>query len=381
MSPRNGTVHVLFHPVSAKRFAEPLVEALVKDGQEAELWVQPVKGTEAFLESLNVPARIVPSNMEINPVKSLAALGSLALNLHRRRPKAIYAHLMRGAFLPLLAAMICGVPVRIYHNHGVPYIAYNGLLRYALAFLEWANCHMATHIATDSPGMRPALRAVMPKNMPEAVVFGPGSPCGLAASEYAGAFDNTLKENARTHWKLKANDLVLAYIGRPHRRKGFHLTLEAFQRQFGGKEGVKLLVCGCTQADVTEILPDPSPNILVLGYLQDLMPVYQAADAIILPSFHEGFGNCLLEGAAQGCALLASRIPGPDAVVEDGRTGYLVETGNMNDLMRAFKQMDEDRAGLRAMGQAAFQKSREFSREKILAAYLSFMREAMASVR
>jgi galacturonosyltransferase len=116
-----------------------------------------------------------------------------------------------------------------------------------------------------------------------------------------------------------------------------------------------------------------------LGYLQDLMPVYQASDAILLPSFHEGFGNCLLEGAAQGCALLASRIPGPNILVEDGKNGFLVDVGDTEDLMRKLKLMDEDRTALREMGKAAYQKSLEFRRDIVLKSYLDFMHDALAS--
>jgi glycosyltransferase involved in cell wall biosynthesis len=377
MKSRHGIVHILFHPVSAKRFVEPLVEASIADGTEAELWVQPVRGTEAFLASLKVPAKICPSNLELNPLKNIVAFFTLWTRLRQRRPLVLYAHLLRGAFLPLLAARLAFVPVRVYHNHGAPYIAYRGFLRAALMGMEWANCRLATHIATDSAGMRPALEALARKGMPVAT-FGPGSPCGLDESEYAASADPQLKRQARRAWNIGEGDLVLLYVGRPHRRKGFPLTLDAFQHLFAKRHDVHLLVCGCSTVDVKAVLPVPPKNIRALGYLEDLRPVYQVADAILLPSFHEGFGNSLLEGAAQGCALLASRIPGPDILVEDGQNGFLVEPESLNDLMRAMKQMDLDRETLRAMGAAAYQKSLLFRRAIVVGAYLAFMRDSMA---
>ena len=188
MKPRNGIVHVLFHPVSAKRFVEPLVKALIDDGQQAELWVQPVKGTEAFLKGFTVPVKICPSRLGFNPVKAAATFFALVKRLRERQPLAVYAHLMRGAFLPLLAGYFSGVPVRIYHNHGVSYVGYRGALRLVLMLIEAANCRLATHVVTVNAGMRPALRAVAPRGEP-VTVFGPGSICGLDASEYAGAID------------------------------------------------------------------------------------------------------------------------------------------------------------------------------------------------
>jgi len=378
MNPRRGIVHVLFHPVSAKRFVEPLVAASIADGEDAELWVQPVQGAEAFLASLKVPAKICPSNLGLNPVKTVSAFFALWMNLRHRRPLVLYAHLLRGAFLPLLAAFVCRVPVRVYHNHGAPYIAYRGILRALLKAMEWANCHLATHIATDSAGMRPALRAVAPAYEPIAV-YGPGSPCGLDPSEYAETPDAAAKMRARHDWNFGDGDLVLLYVGRPHRRKGFHLTLEAFQRLFAARTDVRLLICGCSAADVAAVLPKPAPGIHALGYREDLRAVYHVGDAILLPSFHEGFGNSLLEGAAQGCAMLASRIPGPDILVEDGKNGFLTVPESVEDLMRALKEMDQDRGRLRAMGATAYQKALQFRRDLVVGPYLAFMRDIMTA--
>ena len=86
--------------------------------------------------------------------------------------------------------------------------------------------------------------------------------------------------------------------------------------------------------DVARVLPYASPNIKALGYLQNLHPIYRAADAILLPSLYEGLPYSLLEGAAQGCAMIASNIPGPDALIEDDKNGLYVKPGDIDDFAR-----------------------------------------------
>jgi glycosyltransferase involved in cell wall biosynthesis len=61
---------------------------------------------------------------------------------------------------------------------------------------------------------------------------------------------------------------------------------------------------------------------------------YRAADVVALPSVDrtEAFGLVLLEALACGTPVVASRLPGVRTLVDEGRTGYLVEPGNVDEL-------------------------------------------------
>jgi glycosyltransferase involved in cell wall biosynthesis len=58
---------------------------------------------------------------------------------------------------------------------------------------------------------------------------------------------------------------------------------------------------------------------------------YQAADLLINPSTYEGMPNVVLEAMACGRPVLASRVPGNDAVVVDGVTGRLYSPNDAVD--------------------------------------------------
>jgi glycosyltransferase involved in cell wall biosynthesis len=75
----------------------------------------------------------------------------------------------------------------------------------------------------------------------------------------------------------------------------------------------------------------------VLGSV-DEQTKWDAIDAsavVCLPSGQESFGRVYLEGWSKGKPVIGCRIPSVSEVVEDGRTGLLVEPGSAMDLARA----------------------------------------------
>ena len=61
----------------------------------------------------------------------------------------------------------------------------------------------------------------------------------------------------------------------------------------------------------------------------------------MLPSYHEGMSNVLLEAAASGRPLITSDIPGCREAVEDGNSGYLCPAKDANALYGAMQRVME----------------------------------------
>lgn len=79
------------------------------------------------------------------------------------------------------------------------------------------------------------------------------------------------------------------------------------------------------------------------GFKTDVLPFYQNADCVVLPSYHEGMSNVLLEGAAVGRVLITSDIPGCREAVEDKVGGYLCKVKDADMLyskMLEFANLD-----------------------------------------
>ena len=80
------------------------------------------------------------------------------------------------------------------------------------------------------------------------------------------------------------------------------------------------------------------------GYQSDMKSFYAMASCIVLPSYHEGMSNVLLEAAASGRPLITSDIPGCREAVENGVSGYLCpakDADALYDAMQRFAKQPE----------------------------------------
>jgi glycosyltransferase involved in cell wall biosynthesis len=103
------------------------------------------------------------------------------------------------------------------------------------------------------------------------------------------------------------------------------------------------------------------------------------ADLFVLPSYAEGLPISLLEAMAAGLPVVATRVGGIPAVLEDGKQGRLVRPGNVEELRRAIGELVDDATSRQLMGCAAYQRwQEEFNIERtvdeLLAVYRSVSR-------
>lgn len=106
------------------------------------------------------------------------------------------------------------------------------------------------------------------------------------------------------------------------------------------------------------------------GYQSDMKPFYAMASCVVLPSYHEGMSNVLLEAAASGRPLITSDIPGCREAVEDGVSGYLCMPRDANALCDAMRKCmnasPEERESMGKIGRTRMEK--HFSKQAVVAA-------------
>lgn len=104
------------------------------------------------------------------------------------------------------------------------------------------------------------------------------------------------------------------------------------------------------------------------GFQENPRPYYAKADCVVLPSYHEGMSNVLLEAAASGRALITTNIPGCREAVENGKSGMLCKVKSTESLYKAMKRFLELSGKKReAIGKAGREKMvREFDKRKIV---------------
>jgi D-inositol-3-phosphate glycosyltransferase len=83
-----------------------------------------------------------------------------------------------------------------------------------------------------------------------------------------------------------------------------------------------------------------------------LSSYYRAVDACVVPSHSESFGLVALEAAACGVPVVAAAVGGLTTLVDDGRTGYLVERRDPADFARPLAAILSDRSRAVSLGAA-----------------------------
>ena len=161
------------------------------------------------------------------------------------------------------------------------------------------------------------------------------------------------------------------YLGRIMREKGMDELFWAVKKLHQEGERFVLDLVGFFEDEYKEQVEELEKQGIALfhGFSENPKPYYEGADCIVMPSYHEGMSNVLLEAAAIGRPVITSDIPGCREAVEDGKTGLLTKVQNRESLYEAMKKMLQLwKSERQAMGVAGCEKMmREFDKTTVVA--------------
>lgn len=159
----------------------------------------------------------------------------------------------------------------------------------------------------------------------------------------------------------------LLYVGRLIETKGVHILLDAVKKLIDRKENVELDILGDgpMRMDYEQIAEKLGirNKVHFRGYVLDKQKFYENADIFVCPSIcQEAFGISIIEALAQGLICVASNVGGIPEIIDDGKDGFLVQSGNGSELAETLLKakkcvkspMHEE------MQNKAIQKSQEF---------------------
>ena len=140
--------------------------------------------------------------------------------------------------------------------------------------------------------------------------------------------------------------LRLAFIGGHFERKGGKLLLDVFRNRVRGR-------CELTIATRDPVPEEPGVRVLrgLSAGSEGLRAVLREADAFVLPTLADCHSIASLEAMASGLPVILTRIGAGSEIVEEGRSGLLVDAGSAEGLAAAIEALAADRARARAMGE------------------------------
>ncbi len=158
-----------------------------------------------------------------------------------------------------------------------------------------------------------------------------------------------------------------------------HLTLLEAVAMLRKKRPIHLAIAG--EGPMRRDLPREierlqlGDSVTLLGHRTDVPNLLASLDVLALPSYaHEGIPQIILQAQAMARPIVATRIGGIPEVVEDGKTGLLVERKDSQALAEAIGRLLDDPAFARGLGQNGRQQieakySLDAMGERLLALY------------
>ncbi|HEY3942008.1 MAG TPA: glycosyltransferase [Acidimicrobiales bacterium] len=218
-----------------------------------------------------------------------------------------------------------------------------------------ASCDVEAEQIRQLYGADPRRIEVVPPGLDHAI-FGPG-----------------FRPQARRALGLSTDDALLLFVGRIQPLKGADVAVRALHalrragRPFGlavvggpsgphGEETYEELRMSAKDLGIDDVvwMVPPQPHELLSTF-------YRAADVCVVPSRSESFGLVALEAAACGTPVVASAVGGLTTLVEEGRTGFLVDDPTPQAFAERIERIVDDPSLARQMSLDAASMARRYT--------------------
>ncbi len=173
------------------------------------------------------------------------------------------------------------------------------------------------------------------------------------------------KIQARARWGLNPDDFVAGHLGAFTPEKGQDIALEALKLLADRLPKARLLLAGkgpaLSNTRMVQLLRQTATRVHLCGEIENLAEFFSALDLFIMPSKSEGLGSSVLMAMSYGLPVVASRVGGLPEIVEEARTGWLVEPGSPVSLADAIAAAAANQQSLKQCGLNAREQARQFS--------------------
>ena len=155
------------------------------------------------------------------------------------------------------------------------------------------------------------------------------------------------KEECRKTLNLSTTGFIILFVGALTKSKGLQILIKTMPQIIKAVPETKLIIAG--EGYHREKLEQLASNLGVdkhvqfVGLLRKSLPLYmKSSDVFTLPSFQENFPVAILEAMAAGIPVIASRVGGIKDIITDGKTGLLLEPGDVDGLTEAILRIHGD---------------------------------------
>jgi glycosyltransferase involved in cell wall biosynthesis len=282
----------------------------------------------------------------IRPFADLRALLAIIAILRRERFDIVHTHTSKAGALGRLAAALCGFRSVIHQPHGHLFYGYYG--RSGSALVALAERLLAPLARVQVTLSRRGALEHLGRGIGE-----PGRfrviPSGIDLRPFRGA--RRRRATCRERLGFAADEFWVGTLCRLEPVKGVDVLLHGFLRAAASRPALRLFLGGDgplrAALERRAAGAGASSRVAFAGAWVAPEEVLPALDLFVLASRNEGMGRALVEAMACGLPVIATDVGGVAEVLEEGRAGRLVPSGDPEAVAAAIGRL-ADAPDLRA---------------------------------
>ena len=169
----------------------------------------------------------------------------------------------------------------------------------------------------------------------------------------------------------------IIFAGRLSKEKGVEILLKTGEQL---PDSYHLLIAGSGPLEEkVKNLAAKKSNIHYLGYQQkqDVLSLIHSSDLLLQPSLEEGISSTILESMGCGTCILASNIEGISEVVQNGKTGVLVEPNNSNAILNEIQDLLQKKEKRLRMANEGLEVVKQYDWQEVGKLYLDFYKSIL----
>jgi glycosyltransferase involved in cell wall biosynthesis len=286
---------------------------------------------------------------QITLFKDLVAVARLYLFIKKGKPLIIHTHTPKAGLLGMFAAWMARVPIRLHTVAGLPLMEAVGFKRKVLNFTEWLTYYCATKVYPNSKNLQEFIITSKFCKPSKLKVIGNGSSNGINTNYFkSNSLTVTEANKLKAGFALTEANFVFLFIGRLVKDKGIEELVEAFLIINNQYPHTRLLLVGPFEPErdplsnkcLSEI--DNNTFILTSGYQKDVRPYLLISQALVFPSYREGFPNVPMQAGCFNLPCIVTDINGCNEIIEQGVNGLIVPVKDSVALHNAMRRLITD---------------------------------------
>jgi glycosyltransferase involved in cell wall biosynthesis len=290
----------------------------------------------------NEGVRVVALEMTrtISLFKDLKALWGFYRLCIKEKPLMVHSHTPKAGIVGMLGAKLAGVPIRLHTVAGLPLMEAIGLKRKVLDIVEKLTYSCANMVYPNSKGLYDFILSNRFTNKEKLKVIANGSSNGIDTGYFnTKQISIKLKEKLKADLNISEKDFVFAFVGRLVKDKGINELVSAFSRL--KDQNTKLILVGILEEELDPLLPETlkeintNKNIISVGWQSDVRPYFAISDALVFPSYREGFPNVVMQAGAMGLPSIVTDINGCNEIIIDNENGIIIPPKDEKKLYEA----------------------------------------------